>query len=150
MRKSVVHHSPVWSNEVDSLVRVDLDAFELPDSTELIWAHHLGGSSYLVCCIPFFPYGLALGDVMETDAQRTFLRVAEARGHRLLRIALLPGPRRAELRSTITQLLAEVKLLHEWHNQDYCAIDLPGLGSEDHIVEQIRRVPEGDLHFEVC
>jgi hypothetical protein len=38
------------------------------DRDEQLWARQVGDRRFEICCIPFFVYDMALGDVVETDA----------------------------------------------------------------------------------
>jgi hypothetical protein len=37
-------------------------------TTEQLWARQVGDRHFELCCIPYFVYDLALGDVVEIDA----------------------------------------------------------------------------------
>jgi Domain of unknown function (DUF4265) len=59
-----VYREPVWRSEADFVLHVPT-----PDvgGTEQLWATQLHDDRFRICCIPFFAYGIALGDVIERD-----------------------------------------------------------------------------------
>jgi hypothetical protein len=40
-----------------------------------LWARQVGDRRFEICCIPFFLYDVALGDVVETDENYSLVRV---------------------------------------------------------------------------
>ena len=89
-RQFVVHEAPVWRDRADFIIAAQLRAADLPNRWEQLWARQLGGGAFEVCCIPFFLYDLALGDVVATDAtdERDYVvsRVLRASGRFVFRV----------------------------------------------------------------
>lgn len=50
------------------MLRASLDDVEGGDSYEQLWARRVGEDRFEVCCVPFFAYDLALGDIVRADA----------------------------------------------------------------------------------
>ena len=70
--KIISHDFPVWRNKANFIIRVmlnDPDIDHLADS-EQIWARQIEENLFEICCIPFFAYGLALGDLVSTTTVR--------------------------------------------------------------------------------
>jgi Domain of unknown function (DUF4265) len=65
----VVHEQPVWRARANFLIHAELPQQYCPKRFEQLWARHLGDDMFEVCCIPFFIYDLALGDVVATSAK---------------------------------------------------------------------------------
>ena len=65
--RELTHRYPVWRDEADFVVMHALDGSE-PMDFEQLWAAQCGGDRYRICCIPFFVYGLSLGDVVRCEA----------------------------------------------------------------------------------
>ena len=58
----------------------------MPGRYEQMWTRTEDGVRHELCCIPFFPYGLSLGDVITLMSEDTY-RVESKSGHRTIRIA---------------------------------------------------------------
>jgi hypothetical protein len=72
--KIATHEFPVWRDKADFIIASRLDAdLGIEDllAWEQLWARKVSSSSFELCCIPFFTYGLALGDVVETSNLET-------------------------------------------------------------------------------
>jgi hypothetical protein len=78
-----VHEAPVWRERADFVIGA-----QLPEEgrAEQLWARRLEGQQFEICCIPFFLYDVALGDVVETDAAYDLTRVMEPSGRLVFRI----------------------------------------------------------------
>lgn len=59
-----VHPDPVWRHRSNHIIAADL-----PEAgrAEQLWARQVAKYRFELCCIPFFLYNVALGDVVETD-----------------------------------------------------------------------------------
>jgi hypothetical protein len=121
-----VHSNPAWGGTADSTALVDLAGSGLPGRAELLNTRRETGDTHLVCCIPFFAYGIALGDIVRVrrlpDGSQSIERVVSKSGHKTSRIAVAQ-----EFRETVTplihDLLDERRLVHEWHRAGFVAID---------------------------
>lgn len=74
-----VHRQPVWrarSNYVFHAPTPDVGG------AEQLWAERIGDDRFVICCIPFFAYGVALGDIVALDP----LRVIERSGRACFRV----------------------------------------------------------------
>ncbi len=65
--RELTHRYPAWRHEADFVLMHALDDSE-PLCFEQLWAAHCGGDRYRICCIPFFVFGLSLGDVVRCEA----------------------------------------------------------------------------------
>ena len=54
--------------------------------TEQLWARQVDETQFEICCIPFFLYDVALGDVVETDDRYELIRVVEPSGRFVFRV----------------------------------------------------------------
>lgn len=57
------HEKPVWRERSDFVINAALPE---PDRFEQLWCRQVGDGRFEVCCIPFFLYDVALGDVVRT------------------------------------------------------------------------------------
>jgi hypothetical protein len=115
--KDAVHRDPVWRERADFLIAVNL-----PEErrAEQLFARRVDERRFELCCIPFFSYGLALGDVVETDDDFNVIGVHEASGRKVLRVWF--GEATIEP-SEITRELAERGAQMEWSSENLLAID---------------------------
>lgn len=58
------HEDPVWRDRSDFVIAAEISS-ELADREQL-WAKQLSDDTFEICCIPFFVYDVALGDVVQT------------------------------------------------------------------------------------
>lgn len=58
------HEDPIWRERSNFLIAAAITS-ELADREQL-WARQISDDTFEICCIPFFVYGLALGDVVQT------------------------------------------------------------------------------------
>ena len=87
------HRNPVDRDTATSLImaRLDVESATRPQYEQL-WARRAGPATFILCCIPIFTHGLALGDTLQTEADdlRTYVvsRVITASGHTTYRAHL--------------------------------------------------------------
>lgn len=72
------------------MLRASLDDIGGGDNYEQLWTKRVGEDRFEICCIPFFVYDLALGDVVRADARTGYvIRSVEQRsGNGVVRIAV--------------------------------------------------------------
>ncbi|WP_284550421.1 DUF4265 domain-containing protein [Aestuariimicrobium sp. T2.26MG-19.2B] len=57
------HENPVWRERANFIINAPLREV---DRFEQLWCRQLDEDQFEVCCIPFFVYNLALGDIVRT------------------------------------------------------------------------------------
>jgi Domain of unknown function (DUF4265) len=123
------HATPARLDPDAVLVEVDLEAFGMPGRREQLSTSPIAPDRFEVGCIPFFTYGIALGDVVSArkgdDAAWVMEGVVTRSGHRTVRLAIESAARAQELHEHLHTLVAETGLAHEWHGSGYVAIDIP-------------------------
>jgi hypothetical protein len=116
-RVDAVHEAPVWRERANFIIGAPLPE---EGRAEQLWARQLGDERFEICCIPFFVYDLALGDVVETDANHDVVRVVERSGRFVFRVwfgeAFHP-------RQEVADELAELGALLEWSSANLLAVD---------------------------
>jgi hypothetical protein len=89
-RQFVVHETPVWRDRADFIIAAQLRDADQPKRWEQLWARRLDDAEFEVCCIPFFLYDLALGDVVATEPadEREYVmsRVVRSSGRFVFRV----------------------------------------------------------------
>jgi Domain of unknown function (DUF4265) len=67
-QNTIDHIFPVWREKANFILAVALTNADVPKEWkwEQIWARQIEENIFEICCIPFFAYGLALGDLVDT------------------------------------------------------------------------------------
>jgi Domain of unknown function (DUF4265) len=121
-----VHDEPVWRDKANFLILADLAEHGMPGRWEQLWTRQIANNKFELCCLPYFTYGLALGDVVNTKPRRgmndVLARVLKRSGRHLLRLWLKNG--NALGKEYIYAYIAENRPLHEWSSEHLVAIDV--------------------------
>jgi hypothetical protein len=117
-RVDAVHEAPVWRERANFVIGAPLPE---EGRAEQLWARQLGDERFEICCIPFFVYDLALGDVVETNARFDLVRVIERSGRFVFRIWFDDA---FHSRQEIADALAELEALLEWSSPNLLAVDV--------------------------
>jgi hypothetical protein len=72
------HLAPVWRDRANFIINAPLIE---ANRFEQLWSRRMGENQFEICCIPFFLYDLALGDIVETVTQRDLRYVVSRRLH---------------------------------------------------------------------
>ncbi len=125
-RVDAVHEVPVWRDRANFVIGASLPE---EGRAEQLWARQVGDQRFEVCCIPFFLYDVALGDVVETSADYDVTGVVEPSGRFVFRVWFGEAFRP---RQEIADELAELGALLEWSSADLLAVDAE---DQDHAQE---------------
>jgi hypothetical protein len=119
--REAVHRDPVWRERANFIVSVAVDSADTDVSTEQLWARKVDDRHFELCCIPFFAYDLALGDVVETDAGYVVQRVSTPSWRYVFRAYFDRGNHgnRDSTVETLQALGAQV----EWSSPSLLAVD---------------------------
>jgi hypothetical protein len=88
----ITHESPAWLDRANFMIfgRLDQNSNESGFAWEQLWSKELGENLFELCCIPFFLYGFALGDIVETrpayGKRFVISRKLQTKGHFTLRV----------------------------------------------------------------
>lgn len=125
----VQHKDPAWGDRADAVVLRNLASDDLEGLWEQLWVRHLDLGKYELCCLPFFAYGLALGDVLDVAVDRddrlVITGLARSGGRSLIRVVAGLEADVPTFHDALHALLATEGLIHEWHRSGYVAIDVP-------------------------
>jgi hypothetical protein len=150
MGETATHSIPAWRSRANFLIRADLADHGLAGRMEQLWARKIDNNTFEICCIPFFTYGIALGDMVETDSGYFIRRVTEKGGHRTLRGAVANKGKVDDLHESIHRYLDRIGLMYEWYAPGYFAVDLPSPLRDDEIVPFLQGLATtGDLSYEI-
>jgi hypothetical protein len=94
---------------------------------EQLWAERTQDDEFIICCIPFFTYGIALGDRVRVGPRKgkRFVvdAVCERSGRRVYRLWLKGAA--DPVRDSIGRFFDDHKLLYEWSSLNLLSIDVP-------------------------
>ena len=62
-----IHESPVWRAKANFIIMADVSGRGLSGAYEQLWSRQMEHNQHEVCCIPFFTYGISLGDIVWVD-----------------------------------------------------------------------------------
>ena len=61
------HNDPAWRDQANFVICADISSDPSKGEWEQLWATQISDNYFRICCIPFFTYGISLGDVVEAD-----------------------------------------------------------------------------------
>lgn len=120
----VVHAEPVWRERSDFIITAALQEADRPKRFEQLFVRRVGDDRFEICCIPFFLFDVALGDIVVTspaEGRKYVLKaVVEPSGRFVFRVwfskSLLSHDAVAEALSGFGALL-------EWSSAHLLAVD---------------------------
>lgn len=113
------HTEPVWRGRSNFVIAAEIEGDESV-AIEQLFARQIGPVRFELCCIPFFLYDVALGDVVETDKDYLVRRVVVPSGRYVFRIWFAET---AQRRDEITAKLSHLGALIEWSSVNLLAVD---------------------------
>jgi len=133
------HESPVARDRSNYIVRLDLAIDGMPGHYEQMWTRTEDKRHHELCCIPFFTYGLSLGDVFTLTNEDGAYRVESKNGHRTIRYAFLDDTYAHEQHEGLHGWLHGIGVLAEFrgHANGYCAIDIVDQAQADAVVARL-------------
>jgi hypothetical protein len=144
----ITHANPVWATRADSVVLVDLKKWGLSGVEELP-SHHVGGSFYELCCVPFFSYGMKLGDVVEAtpnEYDAMFVAKVIKSSNRLnIRLAVRSEKETDAAMRRILGILARAECGFEMWQPGYVAADVPTPASETIVLRGLQVLVDHEL-----
>jgi hypothetical protein len=135
------HRDPIWRDRADFLVQA-----ALPEAHryEQLWCRQVTVDTFEVCCIPFFLYDLALGDIIETSpvsGRRYVMSRVVARSGRYVFRARFDASQLGN-RDEVLAELTELGAWTEWSSHSMVAVDARDAAHAqaiaDHLWEQER------------
>jgi hypothetical protein len=122
--KSFQHLNPIWRDKANFIIGASVPPLEESPNTEVweqLWARMIKSNKFEICCIPFFSYGLALGDEVETDQFFMIKRVSKKSGNTTLRI-WFDEKLSAEQKDEFISNIGESKCLQEWYSENFLGL----------------------------
>jgi Domain of unknown function (DUF4265) len=129
------HPEPVWKDRATFIINAELPE---PDRFEQLWTRQLSNNTFQVCCIPFFLYDVALGDVVETHPQgsRTYVlsRVVKPSGRYVFRVHF----KNRALGGEVADELGRLGALLEWSSPSLLAVDAADLAHAQRVANHLQ------------
>ena len=129
--KIATHSEPVWRDKTNFIIRAELTSHGLDGGFEQLWVRTEDHKLFELCCIPFFPYGMALGDWLTWDESTHQVDVAVSSGRGTVRLAFSPEIERDLVHDKLHGELVQAGFLIEFNTPGYGAIDLASPGHFD-------------------
>lgn len=142
--KIVTHAEPVARERTNYILRLDLTADGMPGYFEQVWTRKEDRQRFELCCIPFFTYGLSLGDVITIADEAGRYRVDSKAGHRTIRFAIQDQESAHRRHEELHGALAATDVLIELrgHARGYGAIDIVTADHGDAVIAVLRPLAE--------
>lgn len=119
--REAVHRDPVWRSRSNFIVASLIDSADTEILTEQLWARKIDDRHFELCCIPFFAYDLALGDVVETDEKFMVSSVSTKSGRYVFRVHF--GQDQYQFRKSVPDELVALGALLEWSSASLIGVD---------------------------
>ena len=140
-----IHREPVWGDRANFVIRA-----KLPDTDdfEQLWCRQMTDSNYEVCCIPFYLYDVALGDVVVArTSDLTMCEVLQSSGRFVFRVWFEATGH--SIHDPVAEMLKQEGALLEWWSPRLLAVDASDQSHAqriaDYLADQERR---GRLAYE--
>lgn len=118
-----IHSEPVWRDRSDFIIGAGI-AGGSDTMTEQLWARRVDEHRFEICCIPFFIYDVALGDIVATsptgDRRYMVTKVVEPSGRYVFRVWFGES---FHPRDEIVDDLKALGSLIEWSSSNLLAVD---------------------------
>lgn len=138
------HDEPVARERTNYILRLDLGTDGMPGHFEQMWTRTEDKQRFELCCIPFFTYGLSLGDVITITDEHGAYRVDSKAGHRTIRFAIQDQEFAHRRHEELHGALAATGVLMELrgHAYGYGAIDIATQEQADAVIAVLRPLAE--------
>lgn len=121
------HDAPAWRDKANFLIFADLSTTGMVGRWEQLWAQQASDDEFVICCIPYFAYGLALGDKVRTaaSASKKYVEtgVVARSGHRAFRLWLKDAT--PDARARVLKYVERYTPVHEWSSDNLLVVDVP-------------------------
>ena len=115
-----VHQSPIWRDRSNFVFATHLGTKDGKSEWEQLWGQKTAPQQFVLCCIPFFARDLALGDVVETDADFVLRQVVRRSGQITFRVWF--GSQDSTARQELVREIEAMKPLMEWSSENLLAL----------------------------
>lgn len=143
-----VHMNPIWREKSDFLIRAHFEKTDGANGWEQLWVKQLSENRFSICCIPFFTYGLSLGDEIATYGIYQIQGVAKKSGHSTFRV-WFTDESDLESQSTVLRQLGDKGSLFEYYSNKFLGISVDTGHSLQEIFDILQALEvEGKIEWE--
>ena len=138
----VTHPEPVGRSRTNYIHRLAID--EPPgDRYEQVWTRTEDRQIFELCCIPFFPYGVSLGDRLAIADDGSF-RVVQKSGHQTIRVVIHDAAYAHEHHAEFHDLIARTGARAEFfgHAATYWALDVDDHDHAQRVIDVLAPLSE--------
>jgi Domain of unknown function (DUF4265) len=128
-----VHLSPAWANKANFKIFADIAEDKKKPEWEQLWVNRENDQSYQICCIPFFTYGIALGDIVTVDDRLVITKKLSNSGHKTVRIWFADTP--VSISSEFGAELFSLGYILEWQSKKMLALSAANQNQFDDLIE---------------
>ena len=144
----MTHQEPALRGRSNFIIRIALDGHGLPGRFEQLWTRKVD-AEFELCCIPYFAYGLSLGDRISWDEDAETAEVRAKAGHKTIRVAFENRDHARSQHEGLHGELVGTGCMMEWLSDGYGAIDLANGSQERAVLDVLGRWFEaGGLSWE--
>jgi hypothetical protein len=120
----VLHQTPVWRDRSNFIINAALAEKHRPKRYEQLFAKQIAEDRFEICCIPFFLFDIALGDVVTTsptgDRKYVVDKVFQPSGRYVFRVWFGES---FQPRDEVAADLEGLGCLIEWSSPNLLAVD---------------------------
>lgn len=143
----VTHSDPVWRGTENHIAMVDLTPFDMANTLEQLWLKRVDEGSYVVCCIPFWAYGISLGDIVRLRGEEFVASVVKSSGRRTLRVLFPDSSEVSRLTEVVQGKIQQVDALSEWDGARYVVVDVADMVAASPLLDFLEDVVKKGLVF---
>ena len=151
---TITHDFPVWREKANFILAAPLKGADVPSEWrwEQLWARQVKANVFEICCVPFFAYGIALGDLVSTSTVEgkhyTVDRILKRSGHTTYRIWFLDVEGWNSVVENIRNLDCAVE--QRWNNSKLIAVDAHTIEVKKSLERYLRELDSvGVITYEV-
>lgn len=143
-----VHSCPAWHDKANFFIHAYIEEDKGRNKWEQLWVKQVDDKRFMICCIPFFTYNLALGDLVSTDENLVVINVIQASGQFTFRVWFGDSPR-PEIKDEVQQELKARNVAFEWSSVNMLAISGKDFKQADEVANYLYALQvNGELIYE--
>lgn len=145
----MTHRDPLWRERSNFIINAEVP--EKGGGFEQLWVRQITDDTFEICCIPFFLYDVALGDVVQTVSVggRTYMmsKVVHSSGRRVFRVWFGSS---FQPRHDVATELVNLGGLVEWSSPNLLAVDAADEAIAEKVVDALEvHANQSGLEYEV-
>jgi hypothetical protein len=142
-----VHSFPIWRDRANFVFAAYQGTKDGKNEWEQLWGQQVAPQRFIVCCIPFFVYDVALGDEVEIDANCVLQHVVRGSGQITFRVWF--GGQDKMTREALVREIEAMKPLMEWSSENLLALSASDEAEAQRIADYLQAGEErGLLQYE--